>query len=158
MKRGAILLLVMIFVFGLAVGRAAAQGDDPPATPSPNEVNAIARNLYCPVCANVPLDVCGTAACAQWRKQIADLLADGYSEQQVYDFFSAQYGQGVLAAPPARGLNWLIYVLPPAAILVGAFLLWRNMNKWKQAPAKIAGKTHRDKYSQQIEDELKARR
>jgi cytochrome c-type biogenesis protein CcmH len=157
MKRAA-LLLVALFALGLAVGRAAAQGDDPP-TPSPDEVNAIARNLYCPVCANVPLDVCGTAACAQWRQQIADLITQGFTEQQVYDYFAAQYGQGVLAAPPARGLNWLVYILPIIAILAAAFLLWRNLNTWKKQPARVGKKaTPGDKYTRQLEDELKVRR
>jgi cytochrome c-type biogenesis protein CcmH len=166
MRRGW-LLLAVLFACGLLAGRAAAGGlaggslqtDDPPPTPSADEVNAIAGNLYCPVCANVPLDVCGTAACAQWRQQIADLLGQGYSEQQIYDYFAAQYGQGVLAAPPARGLNWLVYILPPVAILLGAGLLWRNLRTWKQAPAanqespKAGGK-----YAEQLERELKERR
>ncbi len=158
MKRFAFLLIIL-FAFGILVGHAAAQGGDPP-TPSPDEVNAIAHNLYCPVCANVPLDVCGTAACAQWRQQISDLLVQGYSEQQVYDYFAQQYGQGVLAAPPARGLNWLIYLLPPAAILLAAFFLWRGFANWKQKPpvATSRKKIATDKYSQQLEDEVKARR
>jgi cytochrome c-type biogenesis protein CcmH len=156
MKRAAA-LLAALFLLGLVAGHAAAQGGDPP-TPSPDEVNAIARNLYCPVCANVPLDVCGTAACAQWRQQISDLLVQGYTEQQVYDYFAAQYGQGVLAAPPARGLNWLVYVLPPLAILLAAFLLWRNMAAWRKPAAAKPRSQAEGKYAKQLEDELKARR
>jgi cytochrome c-type biogenesis protein CcmH len=30
--------------------------------PSDDDVNAIARKLYCPVCPNTPLDVCETSA------------------------------------------------------------------------------------------------
>lgn len=162
MRRGW-LLLAVLFACGLLAGRAAAGGslqtDDPPPTPSADQVNAIAANLYCPVCANVPLDVCGTAACAQWRQQIADLLGQGYSEQQIYDYFAAQYGQGVLAAPPARGLNWLIYVLPPLAILIAAGFLWRNLAAWRQAPKAVSrGPAAGDKYAKQLEDELKERR
>ncbi|QYK51941.1 MAG: cytochrome c-type biogenesis protein CcmH [Anaerolineales bacterium] len=127
--------------------------------PSADEVNAVAKNLYCPVCANVPLDVCGTAACAQWRGQIADLLTEGYTEQQVYDYFAAQYGQGVLAVPPARGLNWLVYLLPPAVILGAGLLLARNLRRWRQAPAP-QGKAPatEDDYTRKLEEELDARR
>ncbi|UYN91763.1 MAG: cytochrome c-type biogenesis protein CcmH [Anaerolineales bacterium] len=127
-------------------------------TPSADQVNAVAKNLYCPVCANVPLDVCGTAACAQWRGQIADLLAEGYSEQQVYDYFAAQYGQGVLAVPPARGLNWLVYLLPPAVILGAALLLGRNLRRWQQAAPNAAKPGKDDEYTRKLEEELKARR
>jgi cytochrome c-type biogenesis protein CcmH len=161
-KRGW-LLLAVLFACGLMAGRALAGGDPPTGelsgTPSPDQVNAIAQNLYCPVCANVPLDVCGTAACAQWRQQIADLLVQGYSQQQIYDYFAAQYGQSVLAAPPARGLNWLVYILPPIAILLAAALLWRNLRTWRQAPAsKASRQAVGGKYADQLEQELKERR
>ncbi|MFN3309334.1 MAG: hypothetical protein ACK44E_09010, partial [Anaerolineales bacterium] len=43
---------------------ALAQTRDPNSI-SDDEVNAIAKYLYCPVCENVPLDVCGTQACEQ---------------------------------------------------------------------------------------------
>lgn len=136
-------------------GSTAPQG----STPSADQVNAVAKNLYCPVCANVPLDVCGTAACAQWRGQIADLLAEGYTEQQVYGYFATQYGQGVLAVPPARGLNWLVYLLPPAAILAAALLLGRNLRRWRQAPAAPNREPVKDdEYTRKLEEELKERR
>ena len=62
------------------------------AQPSDDEVNTIAKQLYCPVCENVPLDVCGTKACAQWRDDISDKLADGWNEEQIKQYFSDRYG------------------------------------------------------------------
>ena len=54
---------------------ALAQGEEPPpGGPTDDEVNAIAEQLYCPVCENVPLDVCGTQACADWRDEIRDAI------------------------------------------------------------------------------------
>lgn len=150
---------ILVLAFGIFVGTANAQEGGP--TPSPDEVNAIARNLYCPVCANVPLDVCGTAACAQWRQQIADLLAEGYTEQQIYDYFVQQYGPSVLATPPVSGFNWLIYLLPPASVLLAALLLGRSLLNWRSNPIKkqTTRKTRaQSKYAQRLEDELKARR
>ena len=154
MKRLA-LLIALLVLSGAGATPAAAQEGGP--TPSQDEVNAIAKNLYCPVCANVPLDVCGTAACAQWRQQIADLLAAGYSQQQVYDYFVQQYGPSVLAAPPPGGFNWLIYLLPPAIVLLGGFLVWRSLTAWKRKP-RLKAKLCNTKFAKKIEDELKARR
>lgn len=150
-------LLAIILAFGYFVGIAAAQEDGP--TPSPDEVNAIAKNLYCPVCANVPLDACGTAACAQWRQQIADLLTEGYTAQQIYDYFVQQYGPSVLAAPPASGLNWLVYILPPVVLLLAAIFLRRGLLNWKSEPVKgrFAARKSGDKYRQRLENELKDR-
>ncbi len=150
--------LILIFAFGILVISAAAQEGGP--TPSPDEVNAIASNLYCPVCANVPLDACGTAACAQWRQQIADMLTQGDSAKQIYDYFVQQYGPSVLATPPASGFNWLIYLLPPLAFLLAAVVFSRGLvrSKRPQAQAKRKAKTRADKYSRLLEKQLKARR
>ena len=152
-------LSVALFIFlvlSLAVGNAAAQGDGP----SDNEVNAIAKNLYCPVCENVPLDVCPTLACQQWREQIADKLALGWTEDQIYNYFVEQYGDRVLAAPPLSGLNWLIYLLPPTAILVAASLLYRNLRNWRRPQVEIAqaSTANESDYLQQLEEELEARK
>ena len=148
-----LLLLSVILLLVNVAGQAAAQ--EP--TPSVDEVNAIAKNLYCPVCANVPLDACGTSACVQWRQQIADLLVAGYSEQHIYDYFVQQYGPGVLAAPPPNGFNWLIYFLPPAVVILGVALVWRNLAAWRHKEPQPKAAARKNKYSKMIEDELKAR-
>jgi cytochrome c-type biogenesis protein CcmH len=135
------------------------------ATPIPvtdDQVNAIARQLYCPVCENVPLDVCPTQACAQWRALIRDKLSQGWSESQIKAYFVEQYGDRVLAAPPARGINWLVYLVPPLAILAGVFILYRALMIWRQAPAEAnsgpgspAAPPANDEYVQRLEEELR---
>jgi cytochrome c-type biogenesis protein CcmH len=134
-----------------AVG-AAAQ----PPTPSDNDVNQVASQLYCPVCENVPLDVCPTQACAQWRELIREKLAAGWSDDQIKQYFVAQYGDRVLATPPAHGLNWLVYFLPPVAILAGAGVLTVVLRSWRRSPG---GETQAptppdDPYTREVEAEL----
>src|SRR5512138_1525512 len=60
--------------------------------PSDDQVNAVAKELYCPVCENIPLDVCPTQACAQWRELIGDKLAQGWTAEQIKSYFVEQYG------------------------------------------------------------------
>ena len=77
------------------------------STPTDDDVNAIAKQLYCPVCENTPLDVCPTEACRQWRELIRQMLAEGKTEQEIKDYFVANYGARVLSEPPRAGFNWL---------------------------------------------------
>lgn len=105
-----------------------AQSGNPP---SDDEINAIAKELYCPVCENTPLDVCPTAACAQWRDMIKEKLVAGWNKDQIKQYFVDQYGDRVLAEPPRRGLNWLVYVLPPLFFLGGTFIVYRNLKNIK---------------------------
>jgi len=132
-----------------------------PGDPTDDQVNVIARQLYCPVCENVPLDVCGTQACAQWRELIRKRLAEGWSEQQIKDYFVAQYGDRVLAMPPARGLNWLVYVVPPLSILVGLIILYRAFRSWErknlEEKVELSYLPNDDPYVRQIEEELSKR-
>lgn len=138
-----------------------AQGSDP----TEDDVNKVAKQLYCPVCENIPLDACGTAACEQWRGIIYDKLKEGWTEDQIKDYFVAQYGDRVLAEPPKKGFNWLVYLVPLLVFAGGGFLLYRGFNRWKDsAPAGVTGeeitlKTDpiKDKYINRIEDELKKR-
>jgi cytochrome c-type biogenesis protein CcmH len=106
------------------------------------------------------LDVCPTQACAQWRETIRLKLSEGWSEQQIKDYFVEQYGARVLATPPARGLNWLVYVLPPAAFLAGAVLLFRALRSWRRTAvtsAPAAPLASDDPYVRRLEDELRRR-
>ena len=80
----------------------------------------VAKGLYCPVCPGVPLDVCDTQACEQWRGLIKQRLSQGQSAAQIEAYFVEQYGERVLGAPRAQGFNLLIYVLPAFAVSAGA--------------------------------------
>ena len=146
----------LVVTLAMIIGPAAAQ--EP--TPSDDEVNAIARGLYCPVCENVPLDVCPTQACEQWRATIREKLTLGWTEDEIKAYFVAQYGDRVLASPPARGFNWLVYLLPPLVILAAGVFLWQTMRRWRfsvagpEAPTDVRDQ---DPYVQRVEEELRRR-
>jgi cytochrome c-type biogenesis protein CcmH len=148
------LLLAVIFIVP-----SLAQGGDPPTD---DEVNAIAKQLYCPVCENTPLDVCPTQACAQWRDLIRLKLSQGESEEQIKQYFVENYGARVLNEPPRVGLNWLAYIVPPVVILIGAFFLLRAIQAMRKpataAPAQgPANEASGDDYVARLEEEVKKR-
>jgi cytochrome c-type biogenesis protein CcmH len=155
-----ITVILLATVFTMSAG---AQGSGP----TDDEVNAIAKQLYCPVCENIPLDACGTVACEQWRGIIRDKLEDGWSEDQIKIYFVDQYGDRVLAEPPRRGFNWLIYVVPLIVFIIGGFILYRGFQTWLSAePIRTARKgtesaSKRQKESNQyinlVEEELRKR-
>ncbi len=112
-------LFILIVIFTLASPVLAQD-----ATPvSDDAVNAVAQDLFCPVCENTPLDVCPTQACAQWRELIRAKLSIGWSEAQIKDYFVEQYGSQVLSVPPRKGVNWIVYVIPPLVFVGGVILI-----------------------------------
>ena len=137
---------------------ALAQGETPV---SDDEVNRIASELYCPVCENVPLEVCPTKACAQWRELIREKIALGWSDAEIKSFFAEQYGDQVLAVPPRRGLNWAIYLLPPLFLAAGIIIVIGIIRKSKKQvtanqplPDSLARITPED-YITRVEKDLK---
>lgn len=94
----------------------------PAAAQSPvsdDEVNEVARELYCPTCENTPLDVCPTQTCADWREEIRTQLEAGRSEQEIRSYFAERYGTKVLAEPPQRGFHLIVWLLPIVAVIIG---------------------------------------
>ncbi len=121
-----ILLSLGLVLFTAVIGVQAQQN-----APTDDQVNAIAKKLYCPVCPNTPLDVCETKACEDWRSQIRDELSAGWSEQQIIDYFVAQYGERVLAEPQRKGFTSLVWMLPVLAVLFSGSLVWQVLKSWK---------------------------
>lgn len=164
------LLTSMVIALALAFAinlTALAQG---PA-PTDDEVNKIAKQLYCPVCESTPLDVCPTEACRQWRELIREMLTEGKSEAQIKQYFVEHYGPQVLNEPPNR---IAAYIVPIAAFLLGAFMLLRGFQAWKKPIAAESASVRKarvddrrngrketgsvqDAYIAKLEEELKKR-
>jgi cytochrome c-type biogenesis protein CcmH len=157
--------LLLLVIFGAST-QAFAQGEEP----TDDDVNRIAKQLYCPVCESTPLDVCPTEACRQWRDLIRQMLSEGKSENDIKQYFVAQYGARVLAEPPNRFVS---YVVPVVAFLLGAFMLFRGFRMWMkpvEAEAVSSEKASaepdpngaeppaQDDYIQKFEEEMKKRK
>jgi cytochrome c-type biogenesis protein CcmH len=155
------LLLAIITAFALSIffGMTARAQDK---FPTDDDVNKIAKQLYCPVCESTPLDVCPTEACRQWREVIRTMLTDGKSEAEIKQYFATQYGVRVLNVPPNP---WLTYFVPGVVILIGAALLFRGFQLWRKPLAtestpvtEEAQPVQQDEYLAKMEAELKKRK
>jgi cytochrome c-type biogenesis protein CcmH len=133
-KHTLIRLLLLALLLALLPAVVSAQEDV-----SDDEVNEVAKDLYCPVCESTPLDVCPTQACADWRELIRTKLAAGETRQDVLEYFARQYGDGVLANPPRRGVSLVIlWVLPVLIVALGALLFFRLLRGMRVSPAGAA--------------------
>jgi len=95
-----------------------------------DRVNEIAKKLNCPTCAGINLADCRTLTCEQWRDQINDLVKQGYSDQEVLDYFVTRFGEQVLQEPPKSGSTLFLWVLPVMILLVGGAWLTFALRRW----------------------------
>lgn len=128
-------------------------------TPTPNEVDAVARTLYCPLCVGQRLDTCEIPLCQDMKKEIARQLAEGRTPEELRAYFVEQYGPVVLGEPPRRGVNWLAWVIPIIVLLAGAGYAGMKVREWSRAqtaPVTVPTKEEnaKDAYLEQVERDL----
>lgn len=130
MTRRTFPVLGVLLFFFLTAAVSAQEG-----TVTDDEVNDVAKDVFCPVCESTPLDVCPTQACADWRDLIRTQLAEGRTKEEIHEYFARQYGDGVLADPPKRGFNLILWILPIAAVLGGGVFFWRYLTGLRASAA-----------------------
>lgn len=113
----------------------------PPASQAvtANDVNDVARQLWCPLCSGVRLDACELKACAQMKDVIGEKLAGGEDAASIKNYFVAQYGPQVLGEPPMEGFNWLAWILPVLALLAGGLFVLSRVRPGARRAAALAG-------------------
>jgi hypothetical protein len=92
---------------------------------------------------------------AQWcAKNSSKAIPNG----RVRQYFADYYGDRALSAPPLRGLNWLVYVLPPVFFLGGVFVLYRSLRKMHRPEKPVIEQPlpKDDPYLAKFEEQLKS--
>lgn len=89
----------------------------------------VAAKLRCPVCQGVSIADSPSSMATKMRGQVRDLVAKGYSEEQVMSYFERSYGEFVRLEPPLRGLNVMLWILPGVVLLGGAWFVFRKANQ-----------------------------
>lgn len=154
------LIIAIILLSSLFTLPAAAQAQ----TVTDDQVNAVAQKLYCPVCENIPLDVCPTQACAEWRAEIRSQLASGATEQEVINDFVLRYGERVVGTPldpMLRALSLLTpWLLGLVVLVIAVYVLarWRGGQPQRAAAGIETGAKDDSYYRARIEQDLQARR
>ncbi len=123
-----------MLVILLAIPTVIYAQDSSPVTA--DDVNEVARELWCPLCSGVRLDGCELKACDQMKDEIAIMLESGEDTATIKNYFVNQYGPQVLGEPPREGFNLMAWVLPFAVLLGGGvFLLTRGRKLFQSAQA-----------------------
>lgn len=129
------------------------------ATDGNDAYKRVSDQVVCQCGCNYPLDSCPHTDCP-WapkiRAAIREQVAAGESEQVILAGLVAEYGQVILAAPPAEGFNIVGWVMPFLAFIAGLWLVRRIVLTWRaRKPEPPADPALLARYQGQIEKELK---
>jgi cytochrome c-type biogenesis protein CcmH len=100
-----------------------------------DRVYAVSRQLMCPVCAGQTVAESDAAVAREMRAIIRQKLLAGESQDQILWYFVAQFGDGVLAEPPRRGLSVVLYLGPLLALTLGLVIAAVFIRRWTRAPS-----------------------
>lgn len=166
---------ILLVLCGLAL--AAGPGDaaveslgsgeipDLPPGPAPDpatvddHARTVAARLRCPVCQGLSVADSTSETAVTFQKRIRELVGLGYTDDQILDYFVDRYGEWILLEPPARGLNWLIWLAPGLAAGIGLSWAATTAVRWRKEPDDVPlpsdlGTEAKDRYEARLLAEL----
>ena len=93
------------------------------------QTNEIAGLLRCPVCQGMSVADSPSEMAVNMKHQVRELIARGYTREQILRYFERSYGQFVLLKPKFQGVNTLVWILPILALILGAAVIFSFMNR-----------------------------
>ena len=100
----------------------------------PPEVQALGKQLRCPVCQGMPIGESPSDTAHAMMKRIRELYAEGKTPDQIREYFVARYGEWVLLEPKSEGFGMLVWVLPPIALALALGVLALIVKKNRATP------------------------
>jgi len=102
----------VVIVVGLLPGNATS--DDPA-----ERADALAANLRCPFCQGESIADAPSQTARDLQVFIVDKVDEGWSDDEIYAFFVARYGERVRLDPPLAGWGAALWAIPAVLLGVG---------------------------------------
>jgi cytochrome c-type biogenesis protein CcmH len=124
------------------------------------EAKLLETKLMAPCCWAQQVSLHQSPAADEIKQNIRLLLAEGKTGQQILDGYVAQYGDRILAEPPARGFSAALYVAPWIFLAGSMGLLFVVVRRWRTpgnqtAKADPVSAPPDDDESERIDEELR---
>ncbi|WP_394754256.1 cytochrome c-type biogenesis protein CcmH [Crenothrix sp.] len=94
---------------------------------------SINSELRCLVCQNQTIADSNAELAGDLRRQVAEMLQQGKSKQDIIDFMTQRYGDFVLYKPPFKGKTSLLWLAPGLFLVVGMVTVFFVVRRRKSA-------------------------
>ncbi len=148
------IIALAVFIFVLLIPKSIADDID-------KEAREISYLLMCPVCEGQTVAESNSQLANQMRAIIREKLQEGKSKDEIIAYFVSRYGETILGAPPAKGVNWLLWTLPAIALLIGGGIIGLFLYKSKEEGEKAQEESQKPptqselEYVERLDRELK---
>ena len=91
--------------------------------------NKIHKNLRCLVCQGQSISDSNSDFAVTLKMVVKDLINQGKTEDEIYDFLSNKYGDWILYKPKLNFGNFLLWFFPYFVLLIGALIILHLVRK-----------------------------
>src|SRR5882672_7893864 len=95
---------------------------------------SIAKDLRCLVCQNESIADSNVELAGDLRRQVREMLADGKSDDAIFDFMTDSYGEFVRFNPPLEPKTWALWGAPFVMLLLGGVIIFRVVRHRSRMP------------------------
>lgn len=88
-----------------------------------DDVNKISKNLRCVVCQGQSIYDSQSDFALSVKILIKKKLDEGHSEQNIYDYLKAKYGEWIVYEPELKKNTYLLWILPLILFVFGGLLI-----------------------------------
>tara|TARA_B100000886_G_scaffold253570_1_gene179273 strand:+ start:6977 stop:7348 length:372 start_codon:yes stop_codon:yes gene_type:complete len=85
--------------------------------------NKIHKNLRCLVCQGQSISDSNSEFALTLKLVVKDLINEGKTEEEIYNFLSEKYGDWILYKPKFNLQNFLLWVFPYVFLIIGALII-----------------------------------
>ena len=133
------MMIVLLLMLQLRVPDAANFVGEPKGAPLSSvqlthRTSEVAGLLRCPVCQGMSVDDSRAEMAVNMKEQVRELLARGYTEEQILKYFELSYGQFVLLRPKFEGITSAVWLLPVIGLLAGVAVMFVTLRKLGRRP------------------------
>ena len=97
----------------------------------------IIDEVRCLKCQNQTIKDSNAFLASDLRREIARMLEEGKSDDEIYDFLVARYGDFALYNPRPSGKTLALWIGPGVFLLLGGFALFRIVRRRMSLPVEV---------------------
>ena len=123
-----IVLKLLIIVVGFFAYTALVHSQD--TLEHQQRIKALVDDLRCPTCQGLSVKDSEAGFSVSIRNKAEEMVREGYSDQEIRNFFVKRYGEWILRSPPKEGFKLFLWILPIGAILFGMWMVLSKSRRW----------------------------
>ena len=122
----------LVFIAAVSLPDVSAVVGQPQSTPLSGErleahTERLSDIIRCPVCQGSSVGDSPSEMARNMKQQVKELLALGFNDEQIIQYFEASYGEFIRLEPRREGINLLVWIAPILALFIGILVVLRRL-------------------------------